>query len=190
MTPPTSDAAGPRFVLVGGGARSGKSRFALARAAALGPRRLFIATAEAQDDEMRARIARHRAERAGEGFDTLEEPLALPEAIANAGGHDVVLVDCLTLWLSNLLMRGAGESALGARLDALAAAIAGRRAHVVLVSNEVGLGVVPESPLGRAFRDLAGTAHQRLAGLADELHLAAMGVVVRLRPPPVEIVSA
>jgi len=139
---------------------------------------------------MRARIARHRAERAGEGFDTLEEPLALPEAIANAGGHDVVLVDCLTLWLSNLLVRGAGESALGARLDALAAAIAGRRAHVVLVSNEVGLGVVPESPLGRAFRDLAGTAHQRLAGLADELHLAAMGVVVRLRPPPVEIVSA
>jgi len=179
----------PRFVLVGGGARSGKSRFALARATALGARRLFIATAEASDDEMRARITQHRAERAGAGFDTLEEPLALPEAIANARGHDVLLVDCLTLWLSNLLLRGPTEAEVAARLDALAGALARRTAHGVGVSNEGGVGLGPASPLGRAFRDLAGAAHQRLAALADELHLAAMGVVIRLRPPPVEIVS-
>jgi adenosylcobinamide kinase/adenosylcobinamide-phosphate guanylyltransferase len=179
----------PLFVLVGGGARSGKSRFALARAAALGPRRLFIATAEAGDDEMRARIARHQADRAGAGFETLEEPLALPEVVATARAHDVLLVDCLTLWLSNILGRGASETEALARLDALAAALARRAAHVVVVSNEVGLGVVPETPLGRGFRDLAGAAHQRLAGLADELYLAAMGVVLRLRPPPVELVA-
>ena len=173
-----------QFVLVGGGARSGKSRFALGRAAALGRRRLYIATAEASDQEMQARIARHRAERAG-AFDTLEEPLALPEAIAGARDHDVLLVDCLTLWLSNLLVRGV--AAPEARLDALAAALANRPAHVVLVSNEVGMGLVPETPLGRAFRDLAGIAHQRLAALADEIHVATMGVVLRLRPPPVDI---
>jgi adenosylcobinamide kinase / adenosylcobinamide-phosphate guanylyltransferase len=177
---------GPLLVLVGGGARSGKSRFALGRAAALGRRRLYIATAEAGDDEMRARIARHRAER-GDAFDTLEEPLALPEAIAAARDSDVLLVDCLTLWLSNLLVGGLDETAAEVRLDALCAALAARAAHVVIVSNEVGMGLVPETPLGRAFRDLTGLAHQRLAGLADEVHLAAMGVVLRLRPPPVEI---
>jgi adenosylcobinamide kinase/adenosylcobinamide-phosphate guanylyltransferase len=186
MTAPA--AAHPRFVLVGGGARSGKSRFAQARASALGSRRLYIATAEAGDDEMRARIARHRAERAGAGFDTLEEPLALPEAIANARAHYVLLVDCLTLWLSNLLLGEPTDAEVEARLEALAGALARRTTHVVMVSNEVGLGVVPDTPLGRAFRDLAGAAHQRLAPLADELYLAAMGVVLRLRPAPIDIV--
>ena len=96
---------GPRLVLVGGGARSGKSRCALARAAGLGKRRLFVATAEPLDDEMAARIARHRVER-GAAFDTVEEPLALAETIAAVRDYDVVLVDCLTLWISNLLVRG------------------------------------------------------------------------------------
>ena len=179
--------AGARFVFVGGGARSGKSRYALARAGALGRRRLFVATAEAFDDEMRARIGRHRQER-GAAFDTLEEPLALPEATASDRDHDVIVIDCLTLWLSNLLMRKADLDAATGRVDALVDALRARRAHIVLVSNEVGMGLVPETPLGRLFRDLAGSAHQRLGAIADEVYLAAMGVVLRLAPGPVEMV--
>lgn len=193
----------PLFVLVGGGARSGKSRLALARARALGARRLFVATADAReaeahgDAEMLARIARHRAERAQasqpdhDGFDTLEEPLALPEALAavDPAAHDVVLVDCLTLWLSNLLCAGATlDDALGA-VERLRGALARRRVPVVLVTNEVGLGLVPETPLGRAFRDAAGIAHQRLAADADEVHVGVMGLMLRVRPEPVTVVT-
>jgi len=188
MTPAGPPSA-PRLVLIGGGARSGKSHWALARGMALGARRLFIATAERSDDEMRDRIDRHRAERGGT-FDTVEEPLALPEAIAADRDHDVIVVDCLTIWISNLLVGGASPDQVRARVDALADVVRGRRAHVVLVSNEVGMGLVPETPLGRVFRDVAGAAHQRLAPLADELYLAVTGVVLRLRPAPVEVVTA
>jgi adenosylcobinamide kinase/adenosylcobinamide-phosphate guanylyltransferase len=172
-------------VLVGGGARSGKSRFALARALALGARGRFIATAEPSDDEMSARIARHRDERGGR-LRTVEAPLDLPAALDADGDHDVVLVDCLTLWLSNLLVRGATADEALARVEELAAAVARRRVPVVLVTNEVGMGLVPETPLGRAFRDVAGLAHQRLARDADEINVAVLGVVLRLRPGPVE----
>jgi adenosylcobinamide kinase/adenosylcobinamide-phosphate guanylyltransferase len=135
---------------------------------------------------MRDRIARHRTER-GDGFDTIEEPRALPEALAAARDHDVIVVDCLTIWIANLLVGGAPAEAVTARVAALVAALAGRRAHVVVVSNEVGMGLVPDTPLGRVFRDLTGQAHQRVAAVADELYLAAMGVVLRLRPAPVEV---
>jgi adenosylcobinamide kinase/adenosylcobinamide-phosphate guanylyltransferase len=179
----------PRLILIGGGARSGKSRLGLARAQALGSRRLFIAPAEPSDDEMRDRIARHRAER-GVVFDTLEEPRALPEALIADRDHDVVLVDCLTIWISNLLVGGAAVDVVEQQIGALMAALAARRSHVVIVSNEVGLGLVPETPLGRVFRDLTGRAHQRIAAEADELYFAAMGVLLRLRPGPVEVVTA
>jgi len=179
----------PRLILIGGGARSGKSRFALERAQALGERRLFIATAEPSDGEMRDRIARHRAER-GAVFDTLEEPRALAEALAADRDHDVIVVDCLTIWISNLLVGGAPADAVEGRVAALMAALAARRSHVVIVSNEVGMGLVPDTPLGRVFRDLTGRAHQRLAAVADELYLAAMGVLLRLRPGPVDVVTA
>ncbi len=185
----TAGLAARRLVLVGGGARSGKSSFALARAQALGARRLFIATAERSDDEMSDRIDRHRADRAGAGFDTLEEPRALPEALAAEREHDVVLVDCVTIWISNMLVGGATADAVQERIGALLGALARRRAHVVMVSNEVGMGLVPETPLGRGFRDLTGFAHQRLAAVADELYLAAMGALLRLRPGPVEVVT-
>jgi adenosylcobinamide kinase / adenosylcobinamide-phosphate guanylyltransferase len=178
----------PRLILIGGGARSGKSRFALARAHALGNRRLFIATAEPSDDEMRDRIARHRADR-GAGFDTCEEPRALPETLAADRDHDVVVVDCLTIWISNLLVGGAPVGEVQDRIGVLLATLAARRSHVVIVSNEVGMGLVPETPLGRVFRDLTGLAHQRISAVADELHLAVMGVVLRLRPGPVEVVT-
>ncbi|WP_437677179.1 bifunctional adenosylcobinamide kinase/adenosylcobinamide-phosphate guanylyltransferase [Sorangium sp. So ce131] len=185
----SGDGAAPRRVaLIGGGVRSGKSAFALALARSLGQRRAFIATAEPFDDEMRARIAAHVRER-GDEFTTVEEPFALPERIAALSGVEVVVVDCLTLWLSNLLLRDEPEARIHERIEALAAAVASARPHVVLVSNEVGMGVVPESPLGRAFRDLAGRAHQRLGRSASELYVAVMGVILRLRPGPVAVVG-
>ena len=173
-----------RTILVGGGARSGKSRFALGYARKLGKRRTFVATAEALDAEMEARIARHREERGG-AFTTVEAPRDLPGALESIAA-DVVVVDCLTLWLSNLLGADPAESAIRLRIEALAAVLARRRFAAVLVTNEVGLGLVPETPLGRAFRDLAGWTHQRLVRDADEIYLAALGVVLRLHPGPVE----
>ena len=172
-------------MLVGGGARSGKSRFALARARGLGSRRLFIATARRYDGEMVERIERHQAERLGE-FDTIEEPLALPEALLGASGHDVAVVDCLTLWLSNLLLDGMPVEAIERRVEDLAGALSRAPCHVVLVTNEVGMGVHPDTPLGRTFRDVAGRAHQRLAAAADEVHFAVLGLVLRLKPGPIE----
>jgi adenosylcobinamide kinase/adenosylcobinamide-phosphate guanylyltransferase len=196
----------PRLVLVGGGARSGKSRFALERAGQLGSRPLFVATAEPSDDEMRARIARHRQERdlrPGPAFLTVEEPLALPERLEQLEAQrlrgtdppvDVVVIDCLTLWLSNLLVRGATAAEALAALDSLRRALAACRAHVVLVTNEVGMGLVPETPLGRIFRDVAGIAHQRLASDAlaragGEIQVAVLGVMLRIHPAPIAIVS-
>jgi adenosylcobinamide kinase/adenosylcobinamide-phosphate guanylyltransferase len=173
-----------RMVLVGGGARSGKSAFALAYARGLGQRRAFVATAEALDDEMAARIARHREERGG-AFTTIEAPRELSAALETISA-DVVVVDCLTLWLSNLLVADVAPAAIQDRIEALAAVLARRRFHAVLVSNEVGMGLVPETPLGRQFRDLTGWAHQRLARASDEIYLATMGIVLRVHPAPVE----
>lgn len=174
------------FVLVGGGARSGKSRFGLARALALAPDGLatFIATAEASDDEMRVRIGRHRVER-GERLRTIEAPLELPAALESTRGPNAVLIDCLTLWLSNLLVRGASVDEALSRVEDLRRAIGHRLGPVILVTNEVGMGLVPETHLGRDFRDVSGLAHQRLARDADEVHHCVLGMVLRLRPGPV-----
>jgi adenosylcobinamide kinase/adenosylcobinamide-phosphate guanylyltransferase len=185
-----------RIILVGGGARSGKSRFALGLARRLGARRFFVATGQALDGEMTERIAAHVRER-GPDFRTIEEALALPEALnaipsgrdrgdtAIAGAADVVVIDCLTLWLSNLVCRGDSEAQIVEQVDALAAALARRRFHALVVTNEVGLGIVPETPLGRLFRDITGRAHQRLSAIADEIHLAILGTILRLRPEPI-----
>ena len=180
------------LILVGGGARSGKSRFALARACALGPRRIFVATAEALDAEMAIRIARHREER-GATFETVEAPLALAETLEAVAAADstglpaVIVVDCLTLWVSNLLVGGATPSGISTAFDQLQGALERRRTPIILVTNEVGLGLVPETPLGRSFRDAIGALHQRLAARADEIYLAVMGLVLRLHPAPVAV---
>lgn len=175
-----------RIILIGGGARSGKSAFALARARSLGARRVFVATAEASDGEMRERIARHQAER-GPDFETVEAPLDLTGALRSLDGAEVVLVDCLTLWISNLLLAGLSDAEVLAKVSELAQLLAASRFHALLVTNEVGMGLVPESALGRRFRDLAGRVHQRLARVADEVYLAALGLMLRLRPEPVEV---
>ncbi len=163
-----------------GGARSGKSRYAEALITRLPPPWLYIATAQAFDDEMRARIAEHRARRAA-GWRTVEAPLALPDALRDAGNAPV-LVDCLTLWLSNLLLADADLSAAEAALDAAL----GRAAPTVLVSNEVGLGIVPDNALARRFRDHAGRLHQRLAARADRVVLTVVGLPLFVKGGPDE----
>jgi adenosylcobinamide kinase/adenosylcobinamide-phosphate guanylyltransferase len=166
------------MLLVLGGARSGKSRHAQALAEAGGGPLTFIATAQAFDDEMRDRIARHRADRDAR-WTTVEAPVALAEAVAAAdvaGG--CVLIDCLTLWASNLLL---GEENWAARLDALIAALARARGRTILVSNEVGLGIVPDNALARRFRDIAGTINQRVAAAADAVDLMVAGLRVPVK---------
>ena len=176
------------IVLVGGGVRCGKSAFALGRAKAAGTRRAFVATAQAFDDEMRERIAAHQEERALD-FATVEAPLEVAQALTSLGDVDVVVIDCLTLWLSNLLMAEKTDVEIYAALEALVVALLCRSWHVILVTNEVGLGVVPASALGRRFRDLAGRIHQRLVEVADEIYFGALGAMLRLRPNPVSLVT-
>jgi adenosylcobinamide kinase/adenosylcobinamide-phosphate guanylyltransferase len=177
-------------ILIGGGARSGKSMFALRLARRLGERRWFVATAQPLDLEMRQRIERHRADR-GADFTTIEEPTEIATALEGIPDQsDVVVVDCLTLWLSNLLVRGETEDRIEERLDALLAAVRRAPFHLIFVTNEVGMGVVPESPLGRLFRDLSGRTHQRLSPAMDELYVAALGTILRLRPSSMEVQSS
>lgn len=163
------------LTLVLGGARSGKSRLAEAEITALPPPWLHVATAEARDAEMEARIARHRARR-GEGWQGIEAPFDLAASLRAASGP--VLVDCLTLWLTNHLLAG---SDLVAETDRLEAALAARRFPVWLVSNETGLGIVPENALARRFRDEAGLLNQRMAALADRVLFVAAGLPLRLK---------
>ena len=169
-----------RLTLVLGGARSGKSRYAEALITRLPPPWVYVATAQAFDDEMRTRIAEHRARRAA-GWRTVEAPLALADALRDAGNAPV-LVDCLTLWLSNLLLADADLDAAEAALDAAL----GRAAPTVLVSNEVGLGIVPDNALARRFRDLAGRLHQRLAARADRVVLTVAGLPLFMKGGPDE----
>jgi adenosylcobinamide kinase/adenosylcobinamide-phosphate guanylyltransferase len=169
--------ASARTILVLGGARSGKSRHAQALAEKLAPDRLFVATAQAFDDEMRDRIARHRADRDA-SWRTIEVPRDLPQAIREHGRADhVVLVDCLTLWLSNLLL---ADADLAAATDELTAATAMATAPIVFVSNEVGFGIVPDNALARRFRDAAGRLNQRLAAECDATDLVVAGIPLRI----------
>jgi adenosylcobinamide kinase / adenosylcobinamide-phosphate guanylyltransferase len=181
----------PQIILVGGGTRSGKSAFALAKARSLGSRRLFVATAQPGDDEMRERIRHHRSTR-GDDFSTVEEPIAVVDVMRQIQSQDVVVIDCVTLWLTNLLLRGEVYSpdVVLRQVEELARVLERRAVHAVIVTSEVGLGLVPETSLGRIFRDLAGTVHQRLAGLADEVYFGVLGVMLRLKPGPVDGVRA
>lgn len=163
-----------RLTLVLGGARSGKSRQAEALVMAEPAPWTYIATARAADDEMRARIAKHRARR-GVGWETVEAPLDLAGPLATPRP---ALVDCLTLWLTNLMLGGQDIAAATAALDA---ALATRMAATVLVSNEVGLGIVPENALARRFRDAAGRLHQHLATRADSVLFMVAGLPLRAK---------
>lgn len=168
------------FTLILGGARSGKSRLAEARllAAAQTGAPLYIATAQPFDDEMTARIAAHRAQRADAGWRTVEAPLALAEALGKAPPEARVLIDCLTLWLSNHLLAG---SDLPSEAAGLARAVAAHRGPLIAVANEVGLGIVPENALARRFRDEAGRLNQQLAAQAGRVILVTAGLPLILK---------
>ena len=161
--------------LVLGGARSGKSAFAERWVRERGGRPTYLATGRAWDDEMRERITRHRADR-GDVWETVEEPVDLVGALRRVSGP--VLVDCLTLWLTNLMMAERDVEAEGGTLVAALAEIEG---DVAFVSNEVGQGIVPADPMSRAFRDHAGRLHQRLAAAVDEVHFVTAGIAQRLK---------
>ncbi|WP_029618054.1 bifunctional adenosylcobinamide kinase/adenosylcobinamide-phosphate guanylyltransferase [Pseudorhizobium marinum] len=167
-----------RVTLVLGGARSGKSAFAERLARESGLQRHYVATGQAYDSEMKERIARHRADR-GDGWSTHEIPVDLTTHLqALAAAERVVLVDCLTLWVTNLMMAEADVDAAG---GLLVERLSGWPGQIVLVSNEVGLGIVPDNRMAREFRDHAGRLHQRIAAVADEVYFVAAGLPLKMK---------
>jgi len=169
-----------KVIFVTGGAKSGKSSFALNEAAKHEGQKAFIATAEALDEEMANRIEKHKVQR-GEGWDTYEEPLQIAETIARlAGRYSVIVLDCLTLWLSNAMHRNIDiehemENFLNSLRDKK------QDSRIYIVSNEVGTGIVPENKLAREFRDLAGTINQKVAGVSDEVFMVVAGIPVKIK---------
>jgi adenosylcobinamide kinase / adenosylcobinamide-phosphate guanylyltransferase len=167
------------LILVLGGARSGKSRYAETLIKATQPPWTYVATAEEGDDEMAARIKMHR-ERRGASWRTIEAAREIPAVLAQCKSAPV-LVDCLTLWLSNLMLAGAD---IDREIGRLEEALREMKAQVVLVANEVGLGIVPDYPLGRQFRDWQGVLNQRIAAQADRVILMVAGLPVVVKDSP------
>ncbi|HWF61598.1 MAG TPA: bifunctional adenosylcobinamide kinase/adenosylcobinamide-phosphate guanylyltransferase [Nitrospira sp.] len=169
-----------RIIFVIGGASSGKSETALQLAGSRGPR-AFVATGQGLDDEMAVRIARHQASRSA-NWETVEEPLEVEAWLVKQGPrYRTILFDCVTLWLSNLVGTGLKESVVLARVEMLLQMMRIAAARVVIVSNELGFGLVPTEPTARAFRDLAGRVNQQIAAGADEVHLVVTGISLRLK---------
>jgi adenosylcobinamide kinase/adenosylcobinamide-phosphate guanylyltransferase len=169
-----------RLTLVLGGARSGKSRYAESLITAQAPPWLYVATAQAGDDEMAERIAAHRARRDA-GWQTVEVPHDLAGVIESSSAHARLLVDCVTLWLSNRML---AEADLDREIERLEDALARRTGVTVLVSNEVGCGIVPDNALARRFRDLQGRVNQRLAARADRVVLLVAGLPLVVKGSP------
>ncbi len=173
-----------KAVFIIGGSRSGKSDFALREASALPGKKAFIATAQALDEEMRVRIGKHREER-GRQWVTHEEPFHISSLIRDIGSrYDVILVDCLTLWLSNIMHAGYD---VRSEIKDFAAAVAEDRAvSLYIVSNEVGLGIVPESSLGRQYRDNLGILNQEVARVSTDVFFMAAGIPLRIKQLRIE----
>jgi len=167
------------LVLLIGGARAGKSTLALELARKWAGGVVFIATAEARDDEMTARIDAHRKQRPEE-WKTVEEPLELVTALESLADDEHAIVDCLTIWVANLLERGHSEDEILAEAERLAELAASRKAPVTVVTNEVGLGIVPATPLGRAYRDLLGGVNRAFAERASDAYLVVAGRALTL----------
>ena len=176
-----------RTIFITGGARSGKSRFAEGLAHQFGAPLGYLATAQPLDAEMGERIRQHR-ERRGTAWQTMEEPLHLSQCLAaNDGIHKAILVDCVTLWLSNLMMHNQDdqgedvEERIMDNVSRLAGTLREMATPVILVSNEVGQGIVPENRMARLFRDIVGRTNQLLAAAADEVHVVISGIPLRLK---------
>ncbi len=170
------------MTLLVGGARAGKSSLAARLAAGTGSPVTFIATAEALDDDMKARIARHRADRPDE-WTTTEEPRDLAAALAGINQADTVIVDCLTLWVSNLVLDGLADDAIDGLAGTVAKVAAAHDGATFVVTNEVGMGVHPSSELGRRFRDILGRVNAIWSEAAEEAFLVVAGRAIRLEVP-------
>ena len=172
---------GKRIIFITGGCRSGKSRFALDYANQHFSTKLYLATCEALDEEMAQRIAHHKKTRSPE-WQTIEEPVEVVDKIRQYSNKtDVILLDCITLWLSNLLMRQMDDTEILKEISGLIDTMQEKQTSFIFVSNEVGLGIVPADPLSRRFRDLSGIANQRIAEAADTAILMASGIPIFLK---------
>jgi adenosyl cobinamide kinase/adenosyl cobinamide phosphate guanylyltransferase len=171
------------LTLLLGGARSGKSSLAVRMAASNGSPVVFIATAEPRDEEMRARILEHRAQRPP-GWELVEEPVALEEALVDLPPETCAVVDCLTLWVANLVEHGSSDQEIRDRASAAAALASGRMGRTIAVTNEVGSGIVPVNPLARRYRDLLGSVNALWAEAADTALLVIAGRVLILAEVP------
>ena len=176
-----------RVILVTGGSRSGKSRHAQELAEKAGGQRIFVATCPAVDAEMEERIQRHREARQDRGWDTIEEPVDLEGVLRLLDRGEVLLVDCLTLWVNNLMYEGekegreVTEDEVAERCCRVLDACSGREGTVLFVTNEVGLGIVPDNPLARRYRDLVGRCNQVMAAGADQVMFMVSGLPMRLK---------
>lgn len=176
-----------RIILITGGTRSGKSEYARETAEALPGARAFVATCLADDEEMSQRIKKHQQARLKAGWQTIEEPLELADTLRKAEDFEVVLVDCLTLWISNLMYEareqenGLVEEDIAGKAGELVKVCSGRRGTIIFVTNEVGSGIVPENSVARLYRDLVGRCNQIIAEGADEVTLIACGLPVNLK---------
>ncbi len=169
-----------KIVFITGGARSGKSSFALDEASKVKGQKAYIATAEALDDEMKLRIEKHKIDR-GDDWDTYEEPLNVSDILSKIDNkYEAVVLDCLTLWLSNVMHKTESpEVEIKGLADALQSS---KEASVIyIVTNEIGMGIVPDNELAREFRDLAGFLNQEIAGLADEVYLVTSGIPIKIK---------
>ncbi len=170
-----------RVIFITGGARSGKSRLAEELAESFGSPLCYVATGEARDAEMAERIAAHKARR-GDTWHTVEEPRNLADILRETDGrYRAVLVDCITLWISNLLLHHGTATPVLAEVRTLVGSLPERATPLIFVSNEVGMGIVPENALARIFRDLAGKANQMLAAAADEVYVTSSGIPLKLK---------
>lgn len=178
------------IILVTGGSRSGKSDYARITAESLPGPRVFVATMPVIDGETSERIRRHRLERAQEVWNTLEEPLYVAKAVEQSAKYQVVLIDCLTLWINNILYYGGQEGTkiteetITDRVNELMEACSAFRGTVILVTNEVGCGIVPEDPVSRLYRDLVGRSNRLIADRADEVTLVSCGIPLHLKTGP------
>jgi len=170
-----------KLIFITGGCRSGKSRYALDYANQHFHKKLYLATCKALDEEMVRRVESHKRQRGPEWL-TIEEPIEIVDQIRRcAEGVEVVLLDCLTLWLSNLLLRGDNDTKIFEETDRLIHVFREKRMSILIVSNEVGMGIVPVDPLGRRFRDLSGMANQKLAEMSDVVILMISGIPLFLK---------
>jgi adenosylcobinamide kinase/adenosylcobinamide-phosphate guanylyltransferase len=183
-----------KIIFITGGARSGKSSFALKEASGINGPKAYIATAEALDDEMKKRIENHRRDR-GDDWDTFEEPLKVSDTLSKIDNkYEAIVLDCLTLWLSNIMHQkknpGFSNLYLEEKIKELVDAIKKSKdpspvthhgLRLYIVSNEVGMGIVPDNPLAREFRDLAGSLNQKVAEAADEVFLVTSGIPIKIK---------